>query len=141
MKRNRFFAVMLLLALSALLLAACGKSEFGLTENTEKRMIVTAENADKDAFFMVGSLEAEDGEEIAISAQLTKGTVRVEIIGTPAEQSIDGLPEPDGEAALTANLSGTDGISGTVPAGSYLLKATCLEKATGTIQIEVKPAP
>ena len=133
-------SIVLLILMTLLTLTGCGKSEFGLSENTEKRMTITAENADKDTFFMVGSLEVADGERIEISSSLTKGSVRVEIVGTPDQQSIDQLPATDGEAILTANVAGTEGASGTVPAGSYLLKATCLERATGTVQIEVKPA-
>lgn len=140
MKKNNTLAVILVLALLTLTLTACGTSEFGVTENTEKRMTITAEKADKDAFFMTGSLEVADGEQIVITSHLTKGSVRVEIIGASEEQSIDELPEMDGEAIITANVSTTEGASGTVPAGSYMLKATCLETATGTVQIEVKPA-
>lgn len=127
------------LVLSMLVLTACGKSEFGLSENTEKKMTITAENADKDAFFMVGSLEVADGEQIAITSNLTKGSVRVEIIGTPEEQSIDQIPDMNAEATLTADLKSTDSVSGTVEAGTYMLKATCLEKATGTVLVEVTP--
>ena len=126
--------------LAALLLTACGKSEFGMAENTAKRMTIAADNADKKDFFMVGSLEVEDGEQIVVTSDLKKGSIRVELVGTPAEQSIDQLPEMNGEATLTAELTGTDGVSGTVPAGSYLLRATCLEKASGTVEIEVQPA-
>ncbi len=126
--------------LAALLLTACGKSEFGMAENTAKRMTIAADNADKKDFFMVGSLEVEDGEQIVVTSNLKKGSIRVELVGTPAEQSIDQLPEMNGEATLTAELTGTDGVSGTVPAGSYLLRATCLEKASGTVEIEVQPA-
>ena len=45
----------------------------------------------------------------------------------------------NGEATLTAELTGTEGLSGTVHAVSYLLLATCLEKASGTVEIEVQP--
>ena len=93
MKRMTSFTMIIALVLSMLVLTACGKSEFGLSENTEKKMTITAENADKDAFFMVGSLEVADGEQIAITSNLTKGSVRVEIIGMPAEQSIDQIPD------------------------------------------------
>lgn len=128
------------LLLAALLLTACGKSEFGMSEATAKRMTIAADNADKKDFFMVGSLEVEDGEQIVVTSNLKKGSIRVELVSTPAEQSIDQLPEMNGEATLTAELTGTDGVSGTVPAGSYLLRATCLEKASGTVEIEVQPA-
>ena len=140
MKRIKALALAAALLLTMLMLTACGKSEFGMSENTEKKMTITAQNADKNDFFMVGSLEVEDGEQIAFSADLTKGTIRVELIGTPAEQSIDELPELDDEATVKAELSGTDEFFETVPAGSYMLKATCLKKATGSVQIEVIPA-
>ena len=65
MKRIKTFAGIIALLLAALLLTACGKSEFGMSENTEKRMTITAENADKEDFFAVGSLEVEDGEQIS----------------------------------------------------------------------------
>ena len=123
-----------------LTLTACGKSEFGVSENTGKQMTVTAQNADKDAFFMVGSLDVADGEQIVITSKLTKGSVRVEIVAASEKQSIDKLPDMNGEAIIAADLEKQDVASGTVAAGSYLLRATCLKKATGTIQIEVKPA-
>ena len=138
MKRNCAFAVIMVMVL-ALMLTGCGKSEFTMTENTGKLMSIKAENAGRDDFFMVGSLEVADGEQIVITSELAKGTIRVEIIGTPEEQSIDELPDTDGEPTITANAHGSDQVSGTVPAGSYMLKATCLEKATGTVRIEVLP--
>ena len=141
MKSRTGFALALALTLLSLTLTACAASAFGLTENTGKRMVITAERADKNAFFMLGTLEVDEGEKIEISAQLAKGSIRVEIIAADAQQSIDKLPEIDGMApVLTANLQRADGTSGTLPAGNYLLKATCLEKATGTVQIEVKSA-
>ncbi|MBQ9493673.1 MAG: hypothetical protein IJR54_08075 [Oscillibacter sp.] len=140
MKRMNLFSFIAVLALLTLTLTSCGKSEFGLTENTGKLMTIEAKNADKDAFFMAGSLEVADGERIVIAPSLTKGTVRVEIVKEPEEQSMEQLPDMDGEAVITADVSGTEEVSETAPAGSYLLKATCLEKATGTIQMEVTPA-
>ena len=139
MKRMTSFTMIIALVLSMLVLTACGKSEFGVSENTEKKMTITAENSDKDAFFMVGSLEVADGEQICITSGLTKGSIRVEIVGTPEEQSIDQIPDMNAEATLAADLKGTDSVSGTVEAGTYMLKATCLEKATGTVLVEVSP--
>ena len=135
---KKLIAAALILAL-ALTLTACGSS-FGLTENTEKRMTITAQRADKDAAFIVGALEVDEGEKIVITSDLAKGSVRVEIVGMADEQSADVLPDMDGEAIITANLEKTDAASGSVPAGSYLLRAVCLERATGTVQIEVLPA-
>lgn len=140
MKRIRVFAFLAVLALLTLTLAACGKTEFGITGNTEKWMMVTAEKADKDDYVMAGSLEVADGEQIVITSELTKGSVRVEIVEVPEEQSIDELPQMGGEAILTANLGPGDGAAATMSAGTYMVRAICLEKATGDVQIEVKPA-
>lgn len=137
---RKIFAAILAGILSLLMLTACGKSQFGLTENTEKRMVITAERAAKDDFFLVGSLKVDEGEQITISSDLKKGSVRVEIFRWGEEQDADTLPETGGEATLTANLHAADGASGTVEPGNYSLKAVCLEKATGTVTIEVVPA-
>ena len=93
MKRIRAFTGIFALVVLTMVLTACGKSEFGLTENTEKKMTITAERADKDAFFMVGSLEVSDGEQIVITSNLEKGSIRVEIVGVAEEQNIDQLME------------------------------------------------
>lgn len=138
MKRKITVIAVAALMLSTLL-TACGGQEFGVTENTEKRMTITAERADKDDFFMVGTLEVEDNEQIAITSDLTEGSIRVELVGVPKEQSIDEVPATDGEAVITADVTGTDEKTEKVSAGSYMLRATCLERATGTVLIEVQP--
>ena len=109
MKKRRFLAVGLIFVLAAILMTACGKSEFGVTENTEKKMKIVCENAEKDAFFMVGTLEVEDGEEVSITGDMSKGLVKVEIVGAPEGEHLE-------------------------------VRATCEEKATGTILVEVKKA-
>ncbi len=138
MKRKTARAVLLILLLAALLLTSCGRSEFELTENTGRQMTISAKNAQKDSFFMAGALEVGEGEQIVISSGIEKGVVRVEIVEEPEKQGE--LPAFDDEAILTANVSNGTGFAGTVPAGRYLLRAICTEKATGTVQIEVTAA-
>lgn len=140
MKRMAVTLCILLLAVSAVLFTACGKSEFGLIENTDKKMVINAENAAKDDSFSAGSLVAEEGEQITITSDMEKGSVSVELFETTAEQSKDELPDVEGEPTITANCDGISTQSGTVSAGSFTLKATCTEKATGTITVEVTPA-
>ena len=140
MKKGKILAAVTLMVLMVMALSACGKSEFGASENTEKLMTITAQNAQKDAFFMTGSLEVSEGEQIVISSDLSKGSVKVELIREEDEQSIDELPDLNGEPVVTANVSGSDMQASTVPEGSYMLNATCTEKATGTVKVEVKPA-
>ena len=140
MKRIKAFTVITILVLLAVSFTGCGKTVFGVTDNTEKQITITAQNADKDAYLMVGTLEVADGEQIVITSGLEKGSVRVEIVAAPEDQSIDVFPDMEGAAIITADVSGADAASGTVPAGFYLVRATCLEKAAGTVLIEVKPA-
>ena len=139
MGKIKHAAAAILLA-GAMLLTGCAKSEFLVSENTEKRMTISAVNAGKDAFFSVDSLEVEEGEQVVITANLTKGSIQVSIVAEPEEQSADAVPERNGDAVITANLKSTDSVSGTVAAGTYAMEAVCLEKATGTVVIEVKPA-
>lgn len=140
MKRVKALALILVLALSALMLSGCGKSEFGMTGNTGKKMTISAKNAAKDAAFMTGTLEVAEGEKIVMAAELEKGEIRVEIIASPEGQSDDTLPDFDGEPILTGNLNDGESASGTMAAGSYMVRATCLEKATGVVTIDVQPA-
>ena len=140
MKRNHILTLILALALAALTLTGCGKSEFGVITNSEKRMVLSAENAGKDAVVTVGALEVTEGEAIDISADLTEGEIRVEILPASEEQSMEEAPELTGDAVITANLKADESASGTVEPGTYLLKAICLERATGTVQVEVLPA-
>ncbi len=140
MKRKNRFALITVLAILMLALSACGKSSFGVTENNEKRMLISAQNAEKDSYFMSGSLTVEEGEKITASADLSKGRIRVEIFLESEEQSMDQMPQLEEEPTLTANFQKTDSMDGTVDAGTYMVKATCLEKASGTVTIEVQAA-
>ena len=139
MKRNNIFLTVIIFTLMVLMLAACGKSECSVTETTEKQMSIMAQNASKDSFFLSGGLEVADGEKVVITSGLKKGSVRVELIEVPGEQSIDELPDLNSEPRLSANLKASEETSGTLPAGSYMVRATCLEKTTGTVLIEIKP--
>ena len=147
MKRRiqAFIAALLLLTFASCALTACanGKSEFGVSESSEKRMTITAVNADKDSFLLSGGLEVEDGEQVVFTSDLTKGEVRLELIRMPDDQSMEELPEADeNDAVMTADFTGekdkTETISGDIPAGGYWVKATCLDKTDGVIRAEVK---
>ena len=130
----------MVMVMSVLILSACGKSEFTTTENTGKLMTIKAENANKDDYFMIGTLEAEEGDTISITSELEKGTVRIEIYGAPQTSGTEEAPELEVEPVITCDASSGVSQSGTVPEGNYMLKATCLEKATGTVRVEVLPA-
>ena len=126
-----------ILTLSSLMLVSCGKSEFNVISDTDKRIVISAENAAEDDAVSTGALVVDDGEEVVITSDLTKGTIRVEIVEAPGDGS-DDLPETGGEAIMTANVQKTDSATAEFAAGSYLVKATCLEEATGTVVVEAK---
>ena len=132
-------ALILALALSALLLTACGASEFGVIQNDPDRIVISAENADKDAFFVTGTLEVAEGQQIVAAADLEKGSIRVEIYAAPeGEESVSELTEL-GDALLTGDLKADERFEGGMAAGSYLVKAICLNRATGSVEITVQP--
>lgn len=140
MKKVLVVALAAIMALSALMLASCGKSEFTMSENTEKSMTIDAKNAAKDDFFQAGSLVVAEGEQITIESGLEKGEIKVEMIREADEQSMDELPDTDAEPALTAKVGKGEKISGEVIPGDYILKATVLGKATGTVHIFTEQA-
>ena len=80
------------------------------------------------------------GTAMVISGDLSKGSVRVEVIKAPEGATLEQLNSLGGEAAIAANVVKAEGFNGPVAAGRYFVKAVCLEKAAGTINIEVKPA-
>ena len=141
MKRIKLFTIIMLAALLTLLTTSCGTYEFGAdTDPNGKQSTITAKNADKDDFFAGGTFELADGEQFVITSNMTRGSIQVELFATPEEQSIDELPDLDDKASITAVLSDKEEVKKEAAAGSYLLKATCLEKADGTVRIEVKPS-
>lgn len=140
MKRRCRYALTAALILLMAVMSACGKSYFGVAENTGKRMLISATNAGKDSYFMSGSLTVEEGEKITASADLSKGQIRVEIYLETGEQSMDQMPRLEEDPVLAGDLKGGESLSGSVPAGTCMVKAACLEKASGTVTIEVQPA-
>ena len=131
MKKTVVLALAILLALSVLL-TGCAKSSWKVT-NTDNGITLTVENAGKDAEYALGTLQVKEGEEVVLAADLTEGTVRVQVFAADEQGE-------SGEALLTADLRSTEKANGTMPAGQYLLKAVCLEEATGTIKAEARPA-
>lgn len=141
MRKALVMAAALVMLLSALTLTSCGKPVFTMSENTEKAMTIEAKNAAKGDFFAVGTLVVDEGEQVSITSNLEKGSVKVDIIAMPAEQSMDELPETDGEPVLSSDADDKKSVtSGTLPAGDYMVKAAVAEKATGTVDISVTAA-
>ena len=127
----------LALVVSMAMMTSCGKEEFGVTDNSEKSMTINAQNAGKDLFFLSGSLELEEGQKIEITSALEKGTVELGFVSSEGMDNIDELPDTEAEPMITAIVTGEEVQTYGMTPGSYLVKATVLEKATGTITINV----
>ena len=140
MKRIISILAITVLAVSMLAMVSCVKSEFSGQVDDEKNMTITAVKADKGAYFVTGTLVVEGGEQIAMNTNLEKGEITLEFISAEGNENIEELPEVDGEATYTANLSGTNSQAVSFGSGSFMIKATVSDKATGTIDITVQPA-
>ena len=140
MKRFLSIIAITVLTVSMFVMVSCGKHEFSGNMDDEKNMTITAVNADTGDYFATGTLVVEDGEQVSIDTALEKGEITVEFIASEGEESIDELPELDGEATYTAYLSGTNSQAVSFGAGSFMIKPTVTDKATGTVTITVQPA-
>ena len=75
MKRIRAFTGIFALVVLTMVLTACGKSEFGLTENTEKKMTITAERA-KHMLIHRELFSASELHESAVEPALLAGCLQ-----------------------------------------------------------------
>ena len=140
MKRFISIVALIVLTVSMIAMTSCGKSEFGGESVDDKHMTINAVKADTGDFFVTGSLEVEEGEQIAIDTKLESGEITVEFISAEGIDNPDEVPDLEGEATYTAYLSGTNQQAVSFGAGSFMIKPTVTEKATGTIDITVEPA-
>ena len=140
MKKTISIIAIAALAVSMIAMTSCSKHEFSGQTDGDKNMTINAVNADKGDYFVTGTLVVDEGEEVAIDTQLEKGEITVEFIAAEGEGSIDELPGLDGDATYTAYLSGTNSQTVSIGAGSFMIKPTVTDKATGTVSITVQPA-
>lgn len=137
------YAATIIASVMLLSVMACGrnaKSEFTAFQVGEKILLVSAENAEKGVFLTTDPIRIEKGELVDISADLNGGKIRVELIRVPNGEDNGNSPDSDdSETVMKADLHKTDRASGTVEEGTYIVKVTCLEKATGQVQIGAGP--
>lgn len=140
MKKLMSVVAVIVLAASMLTLVSCGKSELSGEVIDDKSMTITASRADTGDFFATGSLVFEEGEQLSIEPNLESGEMTIEFISAEGMDNPDELPELDGEAQYTAFISGTNAQKVSMPSGSYMIKVTVTDKATGTVAINVVAA-
>ena len=143
MKRIVLTILTAIITATLIFASACSRSEFGVADgNTEKTMIVQAMNADQGDYFVTGTLEVGEKEQIVVSAELEKGTITFEFISNAGMDDIEEVPDIENlEAAYSTEVSGQDSVNVEIDPGSYLVRATVAEKASGAVQIEVLKAP
>ena len=138
MKKAFSFILIAVMAMTMMMLTSCG-SEFGCSDNNEKQINITAKKAGKGMFFTTGALIVSENEEIEIESDLKSGSVTIEFFSAEGMEDIEEVPDLDDmEPVFTANVSGEESQTLGFGTGTFLVKATVTEKATGTIEIEVE---
>ena len=139
-KTTKMTAVLLavLTAFAMTVITACGTSDFVVTDSNEKSMMIQADRGDKGDFFMAGTLEVAEGEQVTVDANLEKGSVEIGLVNAGKNDDIDEVPDEDAKAQESAELTELDSYTFNVGPGNYLVKATIIEKATGAIMINVQ---
>ena len=137
MKKLLSIMAVMVLTASMLTMVSCGKSELTGEVIDEKSMTVTASKADTGDYFVTGSLEFEEGEQLSIEPNLESGEMTIEFINGEGMDNPDELPDVSGDAQYTAFISGTNAQTVSMPAGTYMIKVTVTDKATGSVAINV----
>jgi hypothetical protein len=139
MKRRVLAVVIMALMTAMLAMVSCSSSEFGAQVANEKEMNITAENAAADEMVTTGTLEVGENEQVTIDSNLEEGGMKIEFISNEGFDDIEEVPDLEGvEAAYTAEVNGVESQAAMFGGGSYIVRATVTEKATGTVDILVK---
>ena len=111
-----------------------------------KKCTAEFRKSSKDDFALSGTLVVEEGEGVSYEAALEKGSVLLEVI--PADESLTKTASPEQleafanteENAFAKELKGTEGgVIETLVPGDYYVRVTAVQKADGTIKLEVLP--
>ena len=140
MKKITYIMIAAMLVMSMIAMTACSGGSLTADASDEKTMIITADKATEEHQVTVGTLKIDEGEQVTASADLEEGELKIELFEQAADQSIDELPELDGEAIVTAILKDNESMTATLPAGDYTARITPNKKTTGTALIIAEPA-
>ena len=138
MKKFTSIVIVAILLLAVFSIASCGKIELTVTDNTEKAMTIVAEKAKKGAFFTVGTLVVEKGEELEITSELETGSIELGFVNSDGMDDVNEVPDLSDRSQLPVVVSGKTTQRCQAEEGSYLLKAEVKQKATGSVRIEVQ---
>ncbi len=123
----------------AMFMTSCQSSDFAVAVNDDNTASITAENAGDDMSSSAGTLVIADEEEIVITPALEKGVITIEFLDATGFDDPDEVPDVNNlEAVATITVSGSVEDVVAVKAGSYMVRATGDEKATGTVELSVR---
>ena len=138
MKRVFTAITVAVLVLSMLIMVSCG-SEFSGEVNNEKSMSIKANKAAPGNYFVTGSLVVEEDEEIETASDLESGSIELQFISTEGMDNIDEVPDLESAGPVCATIvSGSDTEHFSFGAGTYMVKAIVIGKATGSIEVTIK---
>ena len=126
-----------------LIMAGCGKveetsSEMSLNMSNEKNAVITLDKSSKDLAATSGTFVVDDGEQLLVEPALTGDSkILISFIASP-DEGIDQLPDVEGDSVLDLEVDGTDSFNCYVDPGSYMLKVTVLNEATGTVTLSAE---
>lgn len=138
MKKKTLLLSVLVLALAMIAMVSCSSSSLAVVSNDDKSVTITAENAGPDDEALSGTLVIGEDEQVTIDSNLEKGGLQIEFIKNEGEQSDEDTPDMDAEPTYTANVSEVESQAVQFGAGTFMVKVTPAEKATGTVEILVK---
>lgn len=140
MKKITLIVLTMILAMG-MILTACGKEEFRLGGTTDGKVTITAEKASKDSFATTGSVVVGDSGTAVIEFDFPEGEVQIQMMRQADEQSADmdmdevkGMGDTE-NADVDQVIKGSGTREFEVQPGDYLVKATVVEKLTGTATI------
>lgn len=138
MKKMLAITTIAVMLLSMLALTSCGGS-LEMQISDDNAMTVTADNASVDGSVTSGGLTVEENSVISIDSALEKGTITIEFFRVEGIDDTVALPDFEGqEAEFTAIVGVGDSSEGSGFAdGTFYVRATVNEKATGTVEIKV----
>ena len=137
MKKKTLILSILVLAIAMITMVSCSSSSMVVESKDDKTVVITAENAGEDDEALTGAIAVGKDEQVTIDSNLEKGGLQLEFIEAAEAQSVEDLPD-DVEAKYTANVSGVESQAVSFGEGSYMIRVTADEKATGTVNVVVK---
>lgn len=138
MKKKTLILCILVLAMAMVAMVSCSSSSMAVETKDDKTVVITAENAGEDDENLAGAIVVGKDEQITIDSNLEKGGIHLYFIDAAEAQNEEDLPDADVEAKYTANVEGVESQAVSFGEGSYMVKVTATDKATGTVNVVVK---